>query len=919
MARYNQQQIGGRDRAFPEALLLGAEAIVAKAQFEHEHSKSYSPIPLGSVIQCRTFSASGDLNPLTKRKQETKLKVTEFHAEAAEDTWDPRSMLSILDGLQSIRYLFVLLQIGDEQDVHAFFDTLERKARSMPHKLTQYKLYYETASWRLAQTMRRGVAFKAAADEIIGDHILWQETMAKVVNENPDKPGKKRPWEPEKPHKGGKGGKGGGKGRQQDSTAGYGKQRYWGHHLGGSSGSSVDTGRRGPPKMGTGREASCISGMKFRGDPSSALEGGGTRPKESRAEACPRREAAAAGANRGSQAEGRWSSRRRHHPSQLLRWHRRADPGFARPRQARAGAGVGDRREGCRSGHGADPRIITNRGDVTAETGASLAAEIRRIDPRGKLRIMIAAGAPCLDYSRITDGPGRQGDQGQLFGTMCDLLDDFLPRLPGRTVGILVENVFMNAYGDINYFNGRLKAEAVLVDAADFGLVSRPRLWWTRVDWSKCTDYKWTRSGKIYRLHVTSGRDDLAQFDMRGYMFGKEVLAGLQLLPCFTTPAPTESGRSAPKRMKAHIDSATRQRWLDDSRNFAPWHYQKKLEVLPPFLKEQAHHLPADFTKYETCTDRDWHRLLGNSWHKGVASFLFRIVLEHGMFVVEDPGKAPSDPSQSSSSIKEALAGIRALKFPITRVKTPVFRGVPPATDMWDHWRGSECLQPDALQCLPLEPGLEVVLDIVSRLQAPALDSYRARVLSEVERLVQALRQDTDQWYASVPHHVARTLHPHGHSRIEVLAFTKLLRDCGYPDIEALEEDFRTGFPLLGELRHTPGWRPRLDDTYANPISLEAFRQLNQHHVHEKLKHSRLDPHWQHMLEEVLQEVDAGRMEGPFVGPADWPCATRVISRLLTRRRAAKGDGQHAGPSILSPALKFWSVHGSQFFLKGGF
>ena len=136
-------------------------------------------------------------------------------------------MLSILDGLQSIRYLFILLQIGDEQDVHAFFDTLERKARSMPQKLTQYKLYYETTSWRLAQTMRRGVAFKAAADEIIGDHILWQETMAKVVNENPDKPGKKRPWEPEKPHKGGKGGKGGGKGRQQDSAAPW-SQDDWG-------------------------------------------------------------------------------------------------------------------------------------------------------------------------------------------------------------------------------------------------------------------------------------------------------------------------------------------------------------------------------------------------------------------------------------------------------------------------------------------------------------------------------------------------------------------------------------------------------------------------------------------------------------------------------------------------------------------
>ena len=107
------------------------------------------------------------------------------------------------------------------------------------------------------------------------------------------------------------------------------------------------------------------------------------------------------------------------------------------------------------------------------------------------------------------------------------------------------------------------------------------------------------------------------------------------------------------------------------------------------------------------------------------------------------PGKAPSDPSQSSS-IKEALAGIRALQFPITRVKTPVFRGVPPASDMWEHWRGSEYLQPNALQPLPIEPGLEVVLDTVSRLQSLTLDLYRGRVLSEVQQLVEALRQETD-------------------------------------------------------------------------------------------------------------------------------------------------------------------------------
>ena len=61
--RYNGQQINGRDRRFPEYLLLAAEQLVAKAKWEHEHSKLYSPIPLGAVLQQRRFAANGELNP----------------------------------------------------------------------------------------------------------------------------------------------------------------------------------------------------------------------------------------------------------------------------------------------------------------------------------------------------------------------------------------------------------------------------------------------------------------------------------------------------------------------------------------------------------------------------------------------------------------------------------------------------------------------------------------------------------------------------------------------------------------------------------------------------------------------------------------------------------------------------------------
>ena len=90
--RYNGQQVNGRDRRFPDYLLLRAEQLVVKGKWEHEHSKLYSPIPLGAVLQQRRFAANGELNPLSKRRTEQKVRVTadgEFHAKGRPGTRDP--------------------------------------------------------------------------------------------------------------------------------------------------------------------------------------------------------------------------------------------------------------------------------------------------------------------------------------------------------------------------------------------------------------------------------------------------------------------------------------------------------------------------------------------------------------------------------------------------------------------------------------------------------------------------------------------------------------------------------------------------------------------------------------------------------------------------------------------------------------
>lgn len=63
---YNEIQLNGRDRSFPVAELLGSECVVARMWREHNVSKLYTPVGLGEIIQRRSFTASGDVNPFPR-------------------------------------------------------------------------------------------------------------------------------------------------------------------------------------------------------------------------------------------------------------------------------------------------------------------------------------------------------------------------------------------------------------------------------------------------------------------------------------------------------------------------------------------------------------------------------------------------------------------------------------------------------------------------------------------------------------------------------------------------------------------------------------------------------------------------------------------------------------------------------------
>ena len=105
----------------------------------------------------------------------------------------------------------------------------------------------------------------------------------------------------------------------------------------------------------------------------------------------------------------------------------------------------------------------------------------------------------------------------------------------------------------------------------------------------------------------------------------------------------------------------------------------------------------------------------------------------------------------------------------------------------------------------------------------------------------------------------------------------RLLELMGFPGLTDLKDDLINGFEVLGELHPGCGWNPRLDDKYSFPVDMPTFKQRNQHYVREKLRKSHVDPHWNVMLDELIQERDKGRVSGPFQAPKWWTIQTQGL------------------------------------------
>lgn len=137
--RYNGEQLFGKDRCFPTQGLMGAEVTLARMYFEHHNSKLYTPVPLGEILQSRSFQSSREVNPLAKQNKKSMTLTLEDGSliQKDEKEWQPRSALAILDGVNACRWAMILVEWGPEEDVNRYCDWMVQRAWSRPNKTDQ--------------------------------------------------------------------------------------------------------------------------------------------------------------------------------------------------------------------------------------------------------------------------------------------------------------------------------------------------------------------------------------------------------------------------------------------------------------------------------------------------------------------------------------------------------------------------------------------------------------------------------------------------------------------------------------------------------------------------------------------------------------------------------------------------------------
>ncbi len=165
------------------------------------------------------------------------------------------------------------------------------------------------------------------------------------------------------------------------------------------------------------------------------------------------------------------------------------------------------------------------RGDLLFDDPKEVATVVRRHDEHQCCRILVLAAPPCPDFSIIKeDSPGLQGTEGSKFPKFVQFLQSLEQELAQWTFDLLCENVVTQKADEVQFVSNGLGAQPIVVDAADLGLVNRPRLWWLRVAWKNLRmnpftekPFRWGSTHKMPRLYMDFPWLEQSDLAMDGY------------------------------------------------------------------------------------------------------------------------------------------------------------------------------------------------------------------------------------------------------------------------------------------------------------------------------------------------------------------------------------------------------------------